>query len=133
MQNQRMAHLRVAPLVLFLLATFIMFSMKKIEAVDCSGACSPFETLPCRSYDCRCVPAGLFAGFCIHPTGLSSSVAKMIDEHSNLCQSDEECIKKGSGNFCARYPNHYVDYGWCFNSGSEELKGFLAMPRAISK
>ncbi|KAL9298324.1 hypothetical protein ACSQ67_024220 [Phaseolus vulgaris] len=75
------------------------------------------------------VPHDPFTGFC---AGLSS-VAKMIDEHPNLCQSDEECMKKGSGNFCARYPNHYMDYGWCFNSGSEELKGFLAMPRAISK
>jgi len=108
-----------------------MFPMK-IEAVDCSGACSPFEVPPCGSRDCRCIPIALFVGFCIYPTGLSS-VSKMIDEHPNLCQSHGECIKKGSGNFCARYPNHYVDYGWCFNSGSEELKGFLAMPRAISK
>ncbi|ESW05730.1 hypothetical protein PHAVU_011G204900 [Phaseolus vulgaris] len=51
----------------------------------------------------------------------------------NLCESDEECMKKGSGNFSARYPNDYMDYGWCFNSASDELKGFLAMPRAISK
>ena len=108
-----------------------MFSMKKIEAVDCSGLCSPFEMQPCGSRDCRCVPLGLlFDGVCID---LSSSVAKMIDEHPNLCQSDEECMKKGSGNFCARYPNHYVDYGWCFKSGSDELKVFLAMPTAISK
>ncbi|ESW05724.1 hypothetical protein PHAVU_011G204300 [Phaseolus vulgaris] len=62
-----------------------------------------------------------------------SAAAKMIDEHPNLCQSDEECIKKGSGNFCAPYPNHYMDYGLCFNSASDQLKGFLAMPTAISK
>nr|XP_007133732.1 hypothetical protein PHAVU_011G204500g [Phaseolus vulgaris]ESW05726.1 hypothetical protein PHAVU_011G204500g [Phaseolus vulgaris] len=74
----------------------------------------------------------LFVGSCIHPTGLSAA-AKMIDEHPNLCQFHEECMKKGSGNFCARYPNHYMDYGWCFNSDSDALKGFLAMPRAISK
>ena len=128
-----MAFLRLAPLILFFLATSIMFSMKKIEAVDCSGACSPFEMPPCGSRDCRCVPIGLFVGFCIYPVHLSSSVAKVIDEHPNLCQSHEECIKKGSGNFCARYPNHYMDYGWCFNSDSDQLKGFLAMPRAISK
>ncbi|KAK7343100.1 hypothetical protein VNO80_26063 [Phaseolus coccineus] len=88
---------------------------------------------PCGSSNCRCLAAALFGGFCIYATGLSSSVAKMIDEHPNLCQSDEECMKKGSGNFCARYPNHYIDYGWCFNSDSDALKGFLAMPRAISK
>ncbi|KAK7343099.1 hypothetical protein VNO80_26062 [Phaseolus coccineus] len=126
-----MADVRLAPLALFLLATSTMFSMKKIEAVDCSGVCSPFEMAPCGSSDCRCVPVGLVVGYCIDPNGLSSA-AKMIDEHPNLCQSDEECRKKGSGNFCARYPNHYVDYGWCFNSDSEELKSFLAMPRAIS-
>jgi len=69
--------------------------MKKIEAVDCSGICSPFEVPPCGSLQCRCVPAVLVAGYCIHPTGLSSYMAKMIDEHPNICQSDEECIKKG--------------------------------------
>nr|AGV54160.1 albumin-1C [Phaseolus vulgaris]AGV54295.1 albumin-1C [Phaseolus vulgaris] len=127
-----MGYVRVAPLALFLLATSMMFSMKKIEAVVCSGVCSPFEMPPCGSSDCRCVPYGLFIGSCIHPTGLSAA-AKMIDEHPNLCQSHEECMKKGSGNFCARYPNHYMDYGWCFNSDSDALKGFLAMPRAISK
>jgi len=91
--------------------------MKNIEAVDCSGACPPFEKEPCGSRDCRCIPVGQYIGFCVSPFGLSAA-AKMIDEHPNLCQSDEECIKKGSGNFCAPYPNHYVDYGWCFNSGS---------------
>ncbi|ESW05725.1 hypothetical protein PHAVU_011G204400 [Phaseolus vulgaris] len=132
-----MGFVRVAPLALFFLATsiLVMFSMKNIEAVDCSGACSPAShEPPCGSSDCRCFPViAPFVGTCYHPTALSSSVAKMIDEDPNLCESDEECIKKGTGNFCARYPNHYVDYGWCFNSGSDELKGFLAMPTAISK
>ncbi|ESW05734.1 hypothetical protein PHAVU_011G205400 [Phaseolus vulgaris] len=127
-----MGYVRVAPLALFLLATSIMFSMKKTEAVVCSGVCSPFEMPPCGSSDCRCIPYGLFIGACTYPRGLSS-VAKTIDEHPNLCRSHGECMKKGSGNFCARYPNDYVDYGWCFNSDSEELKGFLAMPREISK
>nr|ADR30070.1 albumin-1D [Phaseolus vulgaris] len=128
-----MGYVRVAPLALFLLATSIMFPMKKTEAVVCSGLCSPFEVPPCGSArDCRCIPVGLVVCFCTNPSGLSS-VAKTIDEHPNICQTHEECTKKGSGNFCARYPNHYMDYGWCFNSGSEELKGFLAMPRAISK
>ena len=107
--------------------------MKNIEAVQCSGLCSPFEPLPpCGTHDCRCVPFAQLTGHCVNPFGLSAA-AKMIDEHPNLCQCHNECINKGSGNFCARYPNHYVDYGWCFNSGSDALKGFLAMPRAISK
>ncbi|BAT79266.1 hypothetical protein LR48_Vigan04g142200 [Vigna angularis] len=128
-----MAYARLAPLALYLLATSIMFPMKKIEAADCSGACSPFQMPPCGSTDCLCIPAGLlFVGYCTYPSGLSS-VAKMIDEHPNLCQSDDECMKKGSGNFCARYPNNYMDYGWCFDSDSEALKGFLAMPAAITK
>jgi len=109
-----------------------MFPMKKIEAVVCSGACSPFEMPPCGSGDCRCIPIGLFVGFCTNPSGFSS-VAKMIEEHPNLCQSDDECVKKGSGNFCARYPNNYIDYGWCFHSDSEALQGFLAMPATITK
>ncbi|RDX86762.1 hypothetical protein CR513_31866, partial [Mucuna pruriens] len=112
-----MAYVRLAPLALFVLATSLMFPMKKIEAVTCSGWCSPFEVPPCRSLECRT---------CIYPTGLGTAL-KMIDEHPNLCQSHDECTKKGSGNFCARYPSPYVDYGWCFDSDSESLQGFLAM------
>jgi len=111
----------------------VMFSTKNIEAAYCSDVCSPFDMPPCGSRDCVCIPFVPFVGLCLHPIGLSSSVAKMIDEHPNLCESDEECIKKGTGNFCAPYPNPHIDHGWCFNSGSEELKGFLAMPTAISK
>ncbi|XP_020208147.1 albumin-1 [Cajanus cajan] len=129
-----MAYVRLAPLALFFLATSVIFSMKKTEAVVCSGVCSPFEVPPCGSTDCRCIPVGLFVGYCTYPSGLAS-VTKMIVEHPNLCQSHLECKKKGSGNFCARYPNNYMDYGWCFDSDSEAqaLKGFLAMPRVIAK
>ncbi|KAK7358094.1 hypothetical protein VNO77_00015 [Canavalia gladiata] len=127
--NQTMAYVKACSFGLFLLATYLMFPMKKIEATDCSGACSPFEMPPCGSSDCRCIPVGLFVGFCTYPSGLAS-VANMIEKHPNLCQSHDECIKKGSGNFCARYPNHYIDYGWCFDSDSEALKGFLKMPTA---
>ncbi|TKY68513.1 Albumin-1 protein [Spatholobus suberectus] len=126
-----MAYARLATLAVFLLATFLMFPMKQ-TAADCSGACSPFEMPPCGSADCRCIPWGLFVGQCINPTGLVS-VAKMIDEHANLCQSHDECMKKGSGNFCARYPNPHIEYGWCINSGSEALQGFLKMPTAIAE
>ncbi|KAK7358102.1 hypothetical protein VNO77_00023 [Canavalia gladiata] len=50
-----------------------------------------------------------------------------------LCQSHDDCMKKGSGNFCAHYPNHYIDYGCCFDSDSETPKGFLKMPKPIAK
>ncbi|ESW05729.1 hypothetical protein PHAVU_011G204800 [Phaseolus vulgaris] len=110
-----------------------MFSMKNIEAAHCSGICYPAYDDPlCGSNDCLCKRVNPMFGVCIDPTALSSSVAKMIDEDPNLCESDEECIKKGTGNFCARYPNQYMDYGWCFNSDSEQLKSFFAMPRANS-
>ncbi|KAK7358878.1 hypothetical protein VNO77_00818 [Canavalia gladiata] len=108
-----------------------MFSVKKIEA--CSGACSPLEMPPCGSGECRCVPAGLVVGFCTNPTSLASA-AKMIEAHLHLCQSNDECLKKGSGNFCARFPNPYVEYGWCINSDASELvKDFLKMPTAITQ
>ena len=103
----------------------VMFSTKKIEAGECPyKLCTP--RVPCVP-SCVC-----FLGTCISRSRVSAA-AKMIDEHPNLCKSDEECMKKGSGNFCAPYPNHYMDYGWCVNTDSEELKSFLAMPRAISK
>ncbi|XP_020208801.1 albumin-1 isoform X1 [Cajanus cajan] len=128
-----MAYVRLAPLALFLLATSLVFPMKEIEAVVCNGACSPFEMPPCGSTDCRCIPWGLFVGSCIYPTGGVTSVANMINQHPNLCQSNEECLKKGSGDFCARYPNDYMDYGWCFDSNSKALNGFLKMPTTLPK
>ncbi|KAK7358877.1 hypothetical protein VNO77_00817 [Canavalia gladiata] len=126
-----MAYAKFAPLVIFVFAAFLMFSMKKIEA-SCKGACSPFQSSPCRSSDCSCVPALLFIGFCINSTGVASA-AKMIEAHPNLCQSNDECLKKGSGNFCARFPNRDVEYGWCINSDAGELlKDFLKMPTPIT-
>ncbi|TKY68514.1 Albumin-1 protein [Spatholobus suberectus] len=128
-----MAYVKLASLAVFLLATSLMFPMKKVEAVDCSGVCSPFQMPPCGSTDCRCIPWGLFAGQCINPIGGVASFAKMIDEHPNLCQSNDECMKKGSGNFCARYPNPHIEYGWCINSYTEALKSFLKMPTATAE
>ncbi|KAL8504246.1 hypothetical protein ACS0TY_022829 [Phlomoides rotata] len=135
-----MAYVKLVPLAVFLLATSLMFPMKKVEAVDCSGACSPFEMPPCRSTSCRCIPIFLVGGFCRYPP--SGPTMKMVEEHPNLCQSHDDCMKKGSGSFCARYPNPDIEYGWCFVSNSEaegffkiasnysEAKGFLKMPAA---
>ncbi|VFQ75845.1 unnamed protein product [Cuscuta campestris] len=91
-------------------------------AADCNGhsVCSPFEMPPCGDGNgCRCVPWGLFVGQCIHPTSLGlPEVAKKIEAHPNLCLSNLECFKKGSGSFCARFPNPHVEHGWCIDSAA---------------
>ncbi|RDX99948.1 hypothetical protein CR513_16922, partial [Mucuna pruriens] len=92
-----------------------MFPMKHTEAAVCLGYCSPYENYPCGSTNCRCLPIARFIGSCAYSSE-HASVAKMIEEHPNLCQSNDECMKKGSGNFCARYPNSNIDYGWCLDS-----------------
>jgi hypothetical protein len=97
--------------------------MKKVGATDCSGACSPFEMPPCHSSNCRCIPNEIFGGYCRCPS--SPAVMKMVEEHPNLCQSHADCTKKGSGSFCARYPNPDVEHGWCFSSNFEAYDVFF--------
>ncbi|CAI8609459.1 unnamed protein product [Vicia faba] len=120
-----MAYVRLASLILFLLATFSMFLTKKVKATDCSGACSPFEMPPCRSLDCRCIPVALFGGYCTYPS--YPNVMNMVREHSKLCQSHVDCLNKKSGRFCARYPNPDIEYGWCFDSNTEAQEVFFKM------
>ncbi|KAK7358881.1 hypothetical protein VNO77_00821 [Canavalia gladiata] len=128
----RMAYPKFAPLAVFVFAMLLMFSMKKIEA-SCKGVCTPFKDPPCGSSACRCVPALLFAGICVARDSLASA-ANMIEAHPHLCQSNDECLKKGSGNFCARFPNPDVEYGWCINSDAGELlKDFLKMSTPINQ
>ncbi|CAK8533495.1 unnamed protein product [Lathyrus sativus] len=110
-----MASIKLAFLVV-LFATFGMFLTKNVRAASCNGVCSPFEVPPCRSTDCRCIPAGLLVGVCRHPSGV---FLRTIDEHPNLCESDADCRKKESGNFCGHYPNPDIEYGWCFESKSK--------------
>ncbi|XP_058740774.1 albumin-1-like [Vicia villosa] len=106
-----MAYVKLVPLVV----TFLMFSMKNVEA-DCSGVCSPFQIPPCGyPDDCRCIPWGLFVGQCIYPIH-SKPIVKMVEEHPYLCQSHGDCVKKSNGNFCGSYPNSKIPYGWCFSS-----------------
>ncbi|GAU21093.1 hypothetical protein TSUD_10100 [Trifolium subterraneum] len=93
-----------------------IFATENVGAVTCEGACSPFQMPPCGSTDCRCIPWGLFAGACTYPSG---AVLKTIEAHPNLCQSHADCMKKGTGSFCARYQNPDIEYGWCFASISE--------------
>ena len=103
------------------------FQTKNVEALTCptSGSvCSPFVLPPCgNTIDCRCVPFFLLGGICISPTSSENNM-KMIEEHPNLCQTHAECIKKGSGNFCARYANDDIEYGWCFASVAEAERYF---------
>ncbi|RHN45507.1 putative albumin I chain a [Medicago truncatula] len=99
--------------------------MKKVEA--CSGGlCSVFDkNFPrCEENpDCQCIPWGILYGNCIYlPT--KESIVKVVEEHPNLCQSHVECTKKGSGSFCARYPDSKNHIGWCFTSNAEAERYF---------
>ncbi|CAH9122961.1 unnamed protein product [Cuscuta epithymum] len=119
----------LAPFSALLVASFLMMTtMFGMGAAECNGhsVCSPFEMPPCGDSNvCRCIPWGLFVGQCIYPNSLE--VAKKIEEHPNLCQSSGECMKKGSGNHCAAFPNPEIQYGWCINNSSDAFNGFLKM------
>ncbi|CAJ1978358.1 unnamed protein product, partial [Sphenostylis stenocarpa] len=99
-----MALLRLAPFALLFLASMV-FSMKNIEA-GCLGWCNPNKPNSCGS-SCKCYFAPLpMGGVCG-----KKSLKKTIEEHPNICVSDNDCVKKGSGDFCAPYPYENVDYG----------------------
>ncbi|CAL5185888.1 unnamed protein product [Lathyrus oleraceus] len=110
-----MASVKLASLIV-LFATLGMFLTKNVGAASCNGVCSPFEMPPCGTSACRCIPVGLVVGYCRNPSGV---FLRTNDEHPNLCESDADCRKKGSGNFCGHYPNPDIEYGWCFASKSE--------------
>ncbi|KEH22072.1 putative albumin I chain a [Medicago truncatula] len=120
-----MTYVKHAPLALavFLLATLIMFPVKKVEAHHCSiGPCStPWAT--CGSEYCICIPMGS-SNIC-QPSSYKD-VVKITGKNHNFCQSHVECKEKGRGSFCARYPSSKVDYGRCVASISEE-EDFLRM------
>lgn len=67
----------------------------------------------------------------------------MVEQHPHICESHVDCTRKGSGNFCAIYPNLDTKYGWCFDSNSHaeasfknllssQFSNLLNMPSAIS-
>jgi hypothetical protein len=88
-----------------------MFPMKKVEAINCDE-----RSCPDCGVGCTCL--SLFAeSLCI--SGIRKEAVKKIGEHPNLCESNVECKKKGSGSFCDRSTNIDGDYGWCFASKSE--------------
>lgn len=70
---------------------------------------------PVKDVDMRNVTAGGLAGFC-RP---QLTITKAVEEHPNLCQSNNDCIKKGTGSLCAYYPNSELQHGWCFISNVE--------------
>jgi len=125
----------------------VTFSTHKATSIDveCGDLCTPDTSdYVCLSSCSTCVPVGqkhTNAGIC---TNLSS-ISNMDEEHPNkLCRSHVECMKKGSGSFCARYPNLNIEYGRCFASkskaeeffktasNSQFAKDFLKMPTAAN-
>nr|P86841.2 RecName: Full=Cyclotide cter-A; Flags: Precursor [Clitoria ternatea]AEK26411.1 cyclotide precursor cter A [Clitoria ternatea] len=120
-----MASLRIAPFALFLfLAASVMFAVEKTEAgvIPCGESC---VFIPCIStvIGCSCKNKVCYRNHII------AAEAKTMDEHILLCQSHEDCIAKGTGNFCAPFPDQDIKYGWCFRAESEGfmLKDHLKM------
>jgi hypothetical protein len=71
---------------------------------------------------CRCfvTDALTLPGFC----ATLISIEKKVEELPNLCWSHAECIRKGSGNYCAHLPNSDIKYGFCFASISNAEDAF---------
>jgi len=93
--------------------------MKKVEAGCERTACTVFEVYYCGP-SCSCIIFGILGGVCF-PT---STAMKVVEDHPNLCQSHDDCIKKGSGSFCGYYPNSEIQHGRCFTSNVEAERYF---------
>ncbi|GAU18252.1 hypothetical protein TSUD_175940 [Trifolium subterraneum] len=108
-----MAYVKLVLSSVFFLATFVMFSMNKVDAL-CLGRCT--LTIPC-SKDCFCTATAIYpVSFCI-PISYKDAV-KIIGENL-ICQDDTECKNKGTKNFCIRSPKPDVEYGLCADSTYE--------------
>ncbi|CAJ1978351.1 unnamed protein product [Sphenostylis stenocarpa] len=114
-----MVFVRLAPVALFFLTTSL-FSMKNTEASGAFCASNFCSLSPDCGIGCYCHYGGCY-------NRELASAAKMMEENSDLCESHEECKKRGSGDFCARSPNPLIQHGWCFHSHSEALKQFFAI------
>ncbi|WJX81718.1 hypothetical protein P8452_64565 [Trifolium repens] len=107
-----MAYVKLVLLSVLFLATFVMFSIKKVEAL-CMAACT--TATPCPK-GCLCT-AGIFPlGICI-PASYKDAV-KIVGKNF-ICQDDIECKNKGTVNFCVRSPKFDMEYGVCADSISE--------------
>ncbi|KEH34704.1 putative albumin I chain a [Medicago truncatula] len=102
-----MSNVKLASFAVLLLAAFLMFPMKKVEAKECRGDCGTFLGL-CAS-GCKCVTHdyvyGCYVGTCENPNLVSGNFQRKVEE-PKLCWSHDECTKKGSGNYCARFLNY---------------------------
>nr|QMV80714.1 cyclotide precursor [Clitoria ternatea] len=117
-----MAYPRLA--VIFLLAASVMFAVKDAEAgIPCGESCVFIPCTITALLGCSCKSKVCYKNHVI------AAEASTVDDHHLLCQSHEDCFKKGSGNFCAPFLGHDVKYGWCFHAESEGflLKDFLKM------
>ncbi|CAJ2632452.1 unnamed protein product [Trifolium pratense] len=116
-----MAYVKHALVVIFLAAFVnsfaVMFPMKKVEGCDKTWCTS--INAHCGD-GCGCLAWGIFGGNCIYRGYIKNAVR----EHYNLCESDDNCVKKGSGSICAYYPNSELEHGWCFTSNVEAERYF---------
>nr|ALL96744.1 albumin 1 [Clitoria ternatea] len=117
-----MASFRFAPLALiFIFAICVMFAVHNTEAgsaIRCGERCLLGR---CHRPGCTCIRRICRRNHVI------AAEANTVDDHHLLCESHEDCFKKGSGNYCAFFPDTNIHYGWCFNAESEGymLKDFL--------
>jgi len=105
--------------------------MKKIEGAKCGEACDTQVNF-CNNHDgCQCFVTGVLTlpGWC----ATLASIEKKVEELPSLCWSHAECIRKGSGNYCAHLPNSDIKYGFCFASISEAEDSFKMAASTIFK
>ncbi|CAI8600706.1 unnamed protein product [Vicia faba] len=96
-----------------------MFSTKKVGAIYTCVGWPCYRTEPCGG-GCHCLLAKVGPGYCAR----DKHVTKMVEEHPDLCESDADCTRKGSGSLCAFYPKSYLKYGWCFDTNSDAEASF---------
>nr|G1CWH5.1 RecName: Full=Cliotide T7; Flags: Precursor [Clitoria ternatea]AEK26407.1 cyclotide precursor cliotide T7 [Clitoria ternatea] len=123
-----MAFARLA--LIFFLAASVMFAVKETEAgIPCGESCVFIPCTVTALLGCSCKDKVCYKNHVI------AAEANTVNDHHLLCQSHEDCFKKGTGNFCAPSLKHDVKYGWCFRAESEGflLKDFLKTPVDILK
>ncbi|GAU18254.1 hypothetical protein TSUD_175960 [Trifolium subterraneum] len=111
-----MTYVKFILLSVFLLATFVTFSIKKVDAALCTASCAMI-TAPCAK-GCICNASPISAmGMCI-PVAYKDAV-KIVGKNLK-CQDDVECKNKGTRNSCVRSsPQPDMEYGVCADSISE--------------
>nr|G1CWH1.1 RecName: Full=Cliotide T2; Flags: Precursor [Clitoria ternatea]AEK26403.1 cyclotide precursor cliotide T2 [Clitoria ternatea] len=121
-----MAYVRLTSLaVLFFLAASVMLNVKKTEGgefLKCGESCVQGE---CYTPGCSCDWP-----IC-KKNHIIATNAKTVNQHRLLCESHEDCFKKGTGNYCAFFPDSDVHFGWCFYAESDGylLKDFFKMSK----